>query len=249
MTIRKASFVVAFVAVVLAFAGPASAQSGSSWGASVDVTPRWEYMSLLNKFIPGDYDFKGKEIRFGLIRGRIRGGDWGVSLVRSELNNSSFGQKNSGTGFSCQSSTLNGVTSSYCETIVIAQEYYLSDVAFLGVEAHKYVPFGTIKRRVQIGMNFGGGMVSPKGSAENHIVTTKTTTRNGQVVDVSQSRTKKVITVKEAFKEADALTTGLTGRFEAIVGVIVTEHLKVKAGGGLNFPGQHKFTIGAAYLF
>jgi len=93
-------------------------------------------------------------------------------------------------------------------------------------------------------------MVSPKGSAEKHIVTTKTTTRNGQVVDVSQSRTKKAITVKEAFKEeAPALTTGLTGRFEAIVGVIVTEHLKVKAGGGLNFPGQHKFTIGAAYLF
>ena len=244
MNIRKASFVVAFAAV-LGFASLASAQSGSSWGASFDVTPHWETMSLLNKFLNGDNRLEGREVKVGLVRGRIRGGDWGVALVRQEVNDSSYQRERRGSSSSCRGSS----NSMICVNKANDSELYFNDAFLLGVEFHKYVPFVAIAKRVQIGINFGGGAMLPKGSAEKHLITTQTITQNGEVIDSSQSRTTEVITAEEAFKDILGLSVIPTGRVEAVVGIIVTEHVKVKAGGGVNFPGQHKFTVGATYLF
>lgn len=241
MTIRKVSFVVAFVAVL--FAGSASAQDKSSWGVSVDLTPRWEQMSFL-KTIAGagsDLRVEGQEIRFGLVRGRVIGGDWGVSLVYGKIDSSSFQRKRTG-----ESSFCNGpVIVPVCNKFEIDREYYFRSVSLLGLETHKYVPFGTIAKRIQLGMNFGGGVLLARGTAEKDIIITQTI--NG--VEVSKSRTTQVISGREAFRGILHLSVIPTGRIEAVVGVIVTDHVKVKVGGGLNFPGQHLLTVGTTYLF
>src|SRR3989344_2441259 len=235
MSIRKSSFVFAFVAV-LAFAGSASAQDKSSWGVSFDATPHWEYMSIMDKFIDGGRRLEGREIRVGILpRGRIQGGDWGVSVIRGEVNSSSFRKERTGESRGCQtSSTGSGViTSQICNTVVRDTEHYLSDISLLGVEIHKYVPFVTIAKRVQIGMNFGGGAMWARGTAEKHVVTTQTTDDNGKI-SVSQSKTVETVSFKEVSKRILGFSTIPTGRIEAVVGVIATDRFKVKVSGGLN---------------
>lgn len=243
----KASFVAMFVAV-LAFAGSAQAQDKSSWGVSVDVTPHWEQVSFIKTITGDDFTLEGQEIRFGLVRGRVRGGDWGVSLVYGKIDNKSFSRKRTGEGSFCRS-FFGSAGSAQCVKTEIDTEYYFSDVSLLGLEVHKYVPFVTIANRVQVGMNFGGGATWAKGSVEKHDVETQKADQPGGGVEVSQTRTVETITAKEAFRDTFWLPVIPTGRIEVIAGVIATENLKIKIGGGVNFPGQHKFTVGVAYLF
>ncbi|MBI4158038.1 MAG: hypothetical protein HY505_00215 [Candidatus Yanofskybacteria bacterium] len=177
-----------------------------------------------------------------------------MSLVRGKVNTGSFHKERTGESGSCQGPA----SAMVCTARVIDVENHIGDASLVGFEAHKYVPFVTIAERVQIGMNFGAGAMWVKGTAEKNII--KTLAISQRTIDtrtvpyradeiVSQSRTVESVPFRDVSKDILGFTTIPSGRIEAVVGIIVTEHLKVKVSSGLNFPTQHRVAVGATFLF
>jgi hypothetical protein len=105
-----------------------------------------------------------------------------------------------------------------------------SDVTLLGGTIDKFAVFGTIKDRVQIGMLLGIGAAQIKGAA---------------VLEGTGP-----VAAKEAlgFAGRDIKFSPLA-RLELAVAVIVVEGFKIRASGGLSYPGLSTFSIGGVYLF
>lgn len=237
------SIVVVLFAVLAFSVQEASAQvpekGGSSWGITVDATPHWEVMPFLEKYVDDDLDFSGRDLRVGIVRGRTLGGDWGVSFIRTNIDNGS--------------SITSNDTSSYCanncvEIGMVGDSYHFVDASFTGVEVHKYFPFVTIKDRVQVGMNLGAGALWIRGTADKSSVRPQVTFDNGDI-DAQAITEISRIPARDVFE--DYLGTAILPivRLEAVLGLVLTENFKVKVGTGLNLPFQHRVTVGAVWLF
>jgi len=211
----------------------AQAQSSSHWGVSGSVTPMWQVPTQLESLFGGTVDVKGSDFSIGVARGRDLGGDWGVSFIRKTLKDRSRVEQ---IDAECLS---NGCFQS--GTSILTQ-----GVTLTGVKVHKYVPFVTIKRRVQAGMNFAGGFGQFKGNLETHefgvetIFDPRTNTRTGR---------QNVTTTIQPAKELVAVSRLPLADIQAAVAVIVAPGFKVRAAGGLNLPGYNVFNITAVYLF
>lgn len=211
---------IAFFVVVLALGltavpGDASAQDRRShWGVTVGFSPRWATADVLDTTLEklwngSSFDFSGSEFRAGFVRGSELGGDAGVSFVRRPFND--------GSGFV----EHDGV------------RYATRGVILTGVEAHKFTPFGTIRDRVQIGLDYGAGVGLLFDGAVD------ATAADGAVLDVS---------VRDAL-DLRGIGVAPIGRVELAVAVIAVPGLKVRAKGGINFPGVQTFSISVNYLF
>jgi hypothetical protein len=163
--------------------------------------------------------FKGSELRIGFVRGSILGGDWGVSLVHKTVSDDS--------NIARLSSQCTG-----CGSFFTA-----SGVTFTGAEIHRFVPFGTIKQRVQIGMNFAGGVAELKGALHE-----ATVSRTGSVSQDVPASTLFIVSGH------DVKTVPLA-KIEFAVAGILGPDLKIRASGGVDFPGYDKFSITLVYLF
>lgn len=109
------------------------------------------------------------------------------------------------------------------------------DVIVRGVAIDKFGVFGTIKERVQIGMIFGVGVGTASGSV----------TEFNKELDVSEE-----VEGKRFFSfMGEELPVVPLGRLELAVAAIVMPGLKVRASGGINYPGVATFTVGGVYLF
>ncbi len=106
---------------------------------------------------------------------------------------------------------------------------------------HRFAPFGgAIADRVQIGLEFGAGVARLGGLAD------RMDAEAGGVIESVPARTAM------ALRGIDKLgIDGLVplGRLELAVAAIPLWGLKVKAKGGLNFPGTQVFSVSAHYLF
>lgn len=233
MSIRRiASLIAVFVFFVVA---AASAQE-SSWGVSGSFVPSWT--------VPGDnavfkamfnadsVDITGSEFRVGFVRGRMLGGDWGVSFVRRKLKDGS---------------TLSAGLYTDPELPGVEQGDFttLRNVDITGVEVHKFSPFGTIANRVQIGLVFGGGIGSSKGQLDTRTVSVDYTFVGNRMVS-TPVETKTTLDAKELVFPGNGLVP--LGRLEIAVAGIVARGLKVRASGGLAFPGMQTFSITGVYL-
>lgn len=109
--------------------------------------------------------------------------------------------------------------------------YVLGDsVTLTGGTLDKFAVFGTIKERVQIGMLLGIGAAQIKGTAVRDGVET--------------------VEAKEALRLAGQdIKFSPLARLELAVGVIVVEGFKIRASGGVNYPGYTTFSIGGVYFF
>lgn len=109
-----------------------------------------------------------------------------------------------------------------------------ADNSMRGLEIGRFSPFTTIKNRVQIGLSYGIG-VGWYGK------TVQLRHPNGSV---------EVVEGKRLFSP-NGINFPVTplGRFELSVGGIITQNIKVRASGGVSFPGQHTFSLSAIYLF
>jgi hypothetical protein len=114
------------------------------------------------------------------------------------------------------------------------------NVVLNGLEVHKFVPFGTIKRRVQIGVNFGFGFGSLSGESETHRY--DVTQIQNQLQQVHQ------VTIEPA-KNLTPLSYVPTIKIQAAVAGIVMRGLKIRAAGGVGFPGNNVFTLTGVYFF
>ena len=226
-------FVPAFVAI-LAFAGSVSAQDTedkSSLGAQVSVIPNWEMLPVFENMFGGDTNLRGSpDITIGVvIRGRMDSGEWGVSYVRRNIDKSSR--------IDDLSECLNFPGSGLC--LPTGRIYEFDSVHMTGIEIYKFAPFFKIKR-VQVGMTFAGGIAKMSG-----VVTERTLTSDAS----GQRETVKKVTVAETLADLDVPEMFPLGRVELTVAVRIISHLRVRAGGGFNFPGISKFNVGATYLF
>ena len=228
---------IAALLVTCALPAPAAAQGDDDqhFGVGVSFAPFWKSRNDL-LFTVGLEDtgtYEGTEFTIGFVRGRTRGGEWGVSFVRKPFKDATGVFTESGAdecGPSC--------TFSFSST----QTTTLEDVYLQGIEVHWAPSFVTISNRLQIGMNIAGGIAVPKGTITQTFDQTSTSTFQGQT---------NTNTSSDSFtSEANEVMYGTVPLFkvEAQAAVILAPGLKVKISGGLNNPGLG-MRIGGVYLF
>jgi hypothetical protein len=218
----RTRIVVVVVLGLLSCSVPARAQAQRTyWGVSGEVEPVWQVPSSFKVLFDADsLTFKGSEYSIGFVRGSILGGDWGVSFVHKTVSDNS---------------NVTRLLSSQCAGC--GNYFTTSGASFTGVEVHRFVPFGTIKQRVQIGMNFAGGVAELNGTV--HELSVSPTGAVSQNVDASTlfapgGHQIKVIPL---------------AKIEFAVAGILGPDLKIRAGGGFDFPGYNKFNIAVVYFF
>jgi hypothetical protein len=202
---------------LLGFPLSAAAQiDDTSWGITGGFSPQWSVPGgvLADLFDASALDVKGPEFRLGVIRGTTLGGEWGISLIHKRLS---------------RESTI-AIEGSDSLVNVVAD-----DAEMLGVEVHRFFPFGTIGNRVQIGVNLGGGIAQLRGFV------------TGAYVSATQANF--TLPFSEAFEVTDREIDYLPlGRAEIAAAVLAGERLKVRFSGGFNMPGFQVISVSLSYL-
>jgi hypothetical protein len=178
----------------------------------------------------------GSEFTIGVARGRELSGDWGFSYLRMKVND---GSTVSDTDVQCESFS-NG-----CFTF--GEKRITRGVVLSGIKVHKFVSFVTIKQRLQIGLNMGVGTGTLKGDVETHEYSVDFVGFNQQTGKSIGRQTEKIF-----IEPATALFFSKwvpVGDLQAAVSVIVARGVKVRAAGGIGWPGDHMFTLTGVYLF
>lgn len=235
-TIRLAGLA---LAVALAVPGAALAQGkteeSSHWGVAVSYSPSWTASKEFQKLfiIESDELLEGTEFFIGVSRGQLRGGHWTVSYVSKPFKNKTITQVEE------SSDSFQGSTS-YNRTTTTTT---FTDVRYKGIEALKYVAFATIKRRVQIGLNAGGGIAWVEGTVdevfEQYNLFTNAMGQTFENTDLQQ----ETLPANEYVYKYQPLF-----KVEIQTAVIVAPGLKATVAWGLNGPGIGA-RVGAVYLF
>ena len=253
----------AVVGVVGLVAAPASAQSSSPdtsspaaahppssdgsndkvshWGVGFSVSPSWQLPKKLTDTFASDggsLAVEGSQFTIGLVHGRTTSGDWGVRFVHQPIKNGSRGSdSDSECGFA--NGPLNGGCFNTSGGAVT------QNVAMNGVEVYKFLPFVLIKRHVQIGIEFGGGVGKLSGTLQK----TSSDVTNIQVNPKNGSRTGVLTTTvtTEAVTEEVPGTLPI-GRLSLVAAVILHPAIKVRWEGGMVFPGESFSTVVVTYL-
>lgn len=238
---RSGQGVLLAVALLLV-ASPAFAQEPdlgrvSRWGVSGSLVPRWEFPGALAEIWNLATDMTGSEFRIGIVRGSDLGGDWGVSFVKKVVHDDSVVQLREQACVQLPGGNPHCARGAYHVT---------RGAGFRGVEAHLFIPFATIKRRVQIGATLAGGVAEIQGTSDRfieHLIV------NGSSVTLGTENIGPV-PFKETLQDLpqDWKVVPI-GRAALGVGVLVTPGFKIRAEGGVNFPGFHRVSVYAQYLF
>ena len=226
------------LAALLTTAAPVAAQTREShWGVSASLVPRWSFPSALANIWNMETDMRGSEMRIGIVRGSDLGGDVGVSFVKKRVDDDS-------TVFLRESACLDVPGAG---TRCARGPYHLTrDAGMTGVEAHLFMPFATIRQRVQIGATVAGGVARVDGTSDRfieHLVV------NGGAVTVATESAGSgpfQETLQDLPQDWDVVPIG---RVELAVGVLVRPGLKLRVTGGVNFPGFHTIGFHVQYLF
>lgn len=216
---------------------PAAAQGDDDphFGVGVSFAPFWKSRGdlLVTTGLEDVGTVEGTEFAIGLVRGRMRGGEWGISFVRKPFKDSTSvfqEQDTQDCGPSCISSATFTQTTRF-------------DAVYLrGVEVHWAPAFVTIRDRVQIGLNIAGGIAIPEGTFHQTIDFTSSATFPGGTFTDSSSDSSSTPAKEVFFGKVPIFKIEVQGA------VILAPGLKLKISGGLNNPGMG-MRIGATYLF
>lgn len=227
-----------FLSVIacLVLSTPAAAQDRASrWGVRASFTPNWELHDSIKIFDEDEEGtLKGTEFSIGFVRGSSAGGDWGVSFVRKPFDDESGSIRLDQDCFN-QAQTI-------CRPNTEVMRF---DGVYLNAfEIHWFKPFVTIARRVQIGLNVGGGL----GSFNGNIVTI---TDRFEPTGFNQNGPTGFVPVHEEevnLAKDEILPVFPLFKLEAEGAVTVAPGLKIKVAGGVNFPAVG-FRAGVVYLF
>jgi hypothetical protein len=199
---------------------------------------------------------RGNEFRLGIARGRALGGDWGVSFVKRSFEDADVSVVQ-GSGY--QASGSGGVFTVLAHDL--RSDMRRRDVELTGIEAHKFIAFATIARRVQIGLNLAGGFGTAKGSIETTTFDTTTTCRipgnlpatespcalpNATILSQTTAQTGSFVDDASRLFKQERMPIG---RVELAAGIVLGSQFKVRVGGGLNYPGTNNLTVTGIYLF
>ena len=254
---RAKAFRLMMIAVVLPFSLPTAAQGQQLpffagdidpvlWGVSGSLTDMWVAPKEFRWLIGADtVDWHGSDFRIGFVRGRVRGGEWGLSYVHQTVD----------------AGSEIGLSRSFPEDIVIpscASEafaagdcgvfYTANDgLRLRGFELHRFAPFVTFAERVQVGMNFAGGAGWYRGTASRRAVNRNPAAPfpgefvGESVVDVMGSE----LTMPRRFDTPVPILN-----IDIAVAGIVAGGLKVRGGmGAYGFPGRRRIFVTGTYFF
>jgi hypothetical protein len=211
---RKVSLVVLAVCVV---ASPLYAED--QWGVSVGLTPAWHTATPSRHLFGADQiDMTGSEVRFGVVRGDLFEGDWGISFVDKSID---------------ENSTLR-VDDATCTGVPCGAFYRTQPQTRLtGVEFHQFRPFKTWKERVQLGLVGAVGVGWMRGTADK-----RTMSELGEV--------QSLVTADELFPPSASVVPLM--KLEIAGTGIVAPGLKIRVGGGFSMPGYYTFGFTFSYL-
>jgi hypothetical protein len=269
-------FIAALSLLLVGVSAPAAAQGGSSssWGVIGSFVPEWYVPSSLEPvaalhFSEDDLsieaqNLRGSEFRIGVARGRTLSGDWGVSFVRKAYDDAT---QSAVMGGSCSGGTVNNSLVLQCEDLIT--DFTRSDNVLNGFEVHKYIPFVTIARRAQVGVNLAGGFgaVSGQVTLADSVVNYRRTFPPGVFPEFSGDQSGPFascagapvtvlntvpgsVTTDDAARLLKSESNWLPiGRAEVAVAVIVAPRVKLRVAGGLNYPGVNTISVTGLYLF
>jgi hypothetical protein len=207
----------------------------SHWGVAVSVTPKWTVPSSFKMIFDAEaVDLESTDFSIGIARGQDQRGDWSVSYLRKSFKE---GTSTSSISTECD------VFSNGC--FMFGDSRIVRSVKLTGLEALKFIPFATIKRRVQIGLTVGGGFGKLDGIIEHHEFSAEPVPPF--LPGRFNGRQTETVTTEDA-KELFPLEWVPLAKVEIAVGVIVAPGLKIRAAAGLDFPGQNMFSLTAVYL-
>ena len=239
--------VTAFIFAV--FAAPVDAQvrlptygaSASSWGVSGTFVPQWQFLDFLEDSMERSIEMTGNDFHIGIVRGRHLGGEWGASYVKRRVDNGST-LLDENTKCIARAGQPN-----VCARGTIQRT---QDATLTGLQFHRFFPFGTIARRVQIGAVVSGGFGRVRGQAEQtqeHLqITVNPATGVTAVGTASES---EIIEAREIFDHLPVAEYLPMGGVEGAVAILIAPGVKVRLSAGANFPGFHRLAISAQYLF
>jgi len=240
--------------VVVLSASPAAAQRDrllvepsppAEWGFTFSLTPKWDFVPLVLtplagvekeqiRAADGSTTLNGSSWSIGFVRGRALGTDWGISFVQQRIAKGSLIDRRR--FYSCT-----GNTTLDC---VQGERLTLTDVTVIGPEFHLYVPFGTVRERVQFGILLAGGAGAFRGQGvEQRFETTFSGT--GTPI-ISETTAEGDITATQIYF-GEPYT--LFGRVEPGVAVLVGPQVRVFASAGFHYPGSTYFSLRATYFF
>lgn len=276
MNVRVFYVVALICSMLLAWPSMAAAQTGerSSWGVAATFVPEWhvppslEILAALH-FSEDEISIKaqnlrGKDFRVGIARGRALDGDWGVSFVRRTFDD---GTSTGINGSGCSGGGQGSSVVRQCEEL--STDLVRRGALLNGFEAHKFIPFVTIARRVQVGANIAGGIgwVSGEVDVTSYRTSYRCTYPPGVSPDFEYdfdipfaqcagATISNVATVQTGsgtgdYKQFLKSESGMLpiGRVEIGAAVIVTPQLKVRVAGGLNYPGVNAIAGTGVYFF
>jgi hypothetical protein len=176
------------------------------------------------------YDITGSDLRIGVVRGRRGEGDWGVSFVRRTFEDGS----------------TQGALLTECILEIscygYGTQYVYQDTTLTGVEANRFIAFGTYRGVVQIGADLAGGVGWYQGTVE----------RREAFNDFSEGSTEpeiRSISTDVSAAELSPIEPSLLGRAELAAAVLLTRALHIRFSGGLNYPGTHVASVSILYFF
>ncbi len=120
------------------------------------------------------------------------------------------------------------------------------DAGFTGVEAHLFMPFTTIRQRVQIGVELAGGIAKIEGTSDRFVRAPRNQRPVGHDGDRDSWRAAVQASLQDLPQDWPIIPIG---RVALAVGVIVRPGVKLRASGGVNFPGYYYVALHAQYLF
>ena len=216
----------------------------SHWGVSASFTPKWKMWDRVTKVIADTgetWNVEGKQFTIGAVHGRSQGGDFGIDYTVQPIKD---GSTVASTEQQCTGSNSNNTTPP-CFTL--HSSTVTDKVKMAGVKVHFFIPFVTISKRVQVGINIGAGAAQLSGnvtSTEDNLTFVPNT-------PPAQGGSFKVTTTTKTKPVKDVFELPIVPLFDLDIAVafIISPAIKVRYQGGIGIPGQKNFQILGYFLF
>ena len=207
----RARSLLILLAIAMGIATPAFAQNppqGRHWGVTASVAPWRAGTRSSGLYFAKDLDFTGGSRRIGITKGSARGNEWALVYIRRTINEGGTIVDNGGRKFEVG-----------------------PNVKLTGFMAEQFGSFGTIARRVQIGVVVAGGLARAEGVLR-------------AVPSGAEHEASQMLTLFAREVDFQLLLRG-----ELAVAVIVAPGMKIRFSGGFDWPGTSVVGVTAMYFF
>lgn len=213
------------------------------WGFRASFSPWASDNELVRKLFSefADVDLEGSDFEIGVVRGSHTGKEWGVSYVRRRVSDDSTVQIQRGEA-SVQfiDRTLSGPQ---------YDDYSLSSSNMQGVQFHQFVPFGTIKRRLQLGVLWGVGAAKfTSGDVRRTEVRQELDSSDLNNPFLVQTTRTQDLSVGEFVDDEIGMEWIPLLRAELAVNILATPSSKLRFGFGVSTPGFRNFSMSFSQL-